>query len=41
MAEERLGWERTVLLATGGAVGAAVGVLVTAWLIHVTRQGET
>jgi len=41
MAEERLGWMRTALLAAGGAVGAAAGVLITAWLIHIARQGGT
>jgi len=32
-AEERLGWSRTLAL----AAGAFIGVLVTAWLIHVAR----
>jgi len=36
---ERMGWSRTVLLALGGAVGALVGVLVVAELIHVMRKG--
>jgi len=34
---ERLGWERTGWLAVGGAVGALIGVLVTAYLIHLAR----
>lgn len=41
MAEkERLGWERTYLLATGAALGAAAGVLLTALLIHLARKGS-
>ena len=36
MAEvERLGWNRTFIL----ALGAAAGVLVTAYLIHLLRKG--
>lgn len=36
----RLGWERTVWLAVGGAIGAVAGVLVTAWFIHVAVPKE-
>lgn len=32
----RLGWERTYLLAIGAAVGGLAGVLITAYLIHLT-----
>ena len=40
MEKERLGWERTFLLALGGGLGALVGVLVTAYLIHLSREGK-
>ena len=39
MPEERMGWERTAYLALGGALGALAGVLLAAWIIHVTRKG--
>jgi len=32
--EERMGWKRTFLL----AAGAAAGVLVTAYIIHLVRR---
>ena len=35
----RMGWRRTALLAVGGGVGAALGVLAAAWLIHKARRG--
>ena len=40
MAEQpaRMGWKRTYLLAIGGAIGGALGVLVAAWLIHLARR---
>lgn len=34
--EERLGWKRTFAL----AVGAGLGVLITAGLIHAARKGK-
>ena len=39
-APQRMGWERTFFLAIGGGVGAAIGVLVTALLIHLYRQSQ-
>ena len=36
--KERLGWERTLMLAGGGALGAAAGVFLTALLIHFARE---
>jgi len=38
--KERLGWERTYLLAAGGGIGALIGVLVTAYLIHLSRKSK-
>ena len=39
MAEkERMGWRRMALLALGGGIGAMVGTLITAWLIHKARR---
>ena len=39
MAEkERMGWRRTALLALGGGIGALLGTLITAWLIHKARR---
>jgi len=35
MAEERLGFKRTLIL----AIGAFLGVLVAHWLIHKARAG--
>lgn len=40
MEKERLGWKRTYLLALGGGLGALLGVLLTAYLIHLSREGE-
>jgi len=34
---EVYGWQRTVLL----ALGAALGVLLTAYLIHLSKAGTT
>ena len=35
---ERLGWKRTAWLAIGGGIGAAVGVLLAAAIIHALRR---
>ena len=37
---ERLGWKRTAWLAIGGGVGAAVGVLLAAAIIHALRRSS-
>ena len=34
----RMGWRRTALLALGGGIGAFLGTLITAWLIHLARR---
>lgn len=41
MEKERLGWKRTFLLAAGGGLGALAGVLITAYLIHLSRKSKT
>ncbi len=40
MNEELKGWNRTFVLALGGAIGALAGVLITAYLIHVSKTEE-
>ena len=37
---ERLGWKRTAWLAIGGGIGAAVGVLLAAAIIHALRRSS-
>jgi len=34
------GWRRSALLALGGALGAAAGVLITALIIHYLKKRE-
>ena len=35
---ERMGWRRTAWLAVGGGIGAALGVLIAAAIIHALRR---
>lgn len=37
---ELKGWDRTILLAVGGAIGATAGVIITASLIHLIKGGK-
>ena len=40
MSAERMGPERTMLLAFGAMFGAVAGVLITAWVIHLARSRD-
>ena len=36
--KQRLGWDRTFMLAAGAGLGAAAGVVLTALAIHLARE---